>query len=216
MPNPLVGMIGASVGSAAVGAVGASRAAKAQTNAANAQINEQRETRDIIRADLQPFRDAGGNALAAYQFELGLGPRPDEYGGFDATPGYDFRLDQGMQALQGTAAARGGLNSGRTMQDAMRFGQGMASQEYGNFMNRLAGFTDMGMGAANMQGNASQNAAAGIGNAFANVGNAQAAGAIGVGNAFSGGINNALGLYQYQQNLSGQQRPNSTPGFGVW
>ena len=42
-------------------------------------------------------------------------------------------------------------------------------------------------------------AAAGVSNALAAQGNAAAAGAIGVGNALQGGIQNGLGIWQYQQ-----------------
>lgn len=53
----------------------------------------------------------------------------------EATPGYKFRMDQGMKALERTAAARGNLLSGNTLAAAQEYGQGLASQEY---QNRLA------------------------------------------------------------------------------
>jgi hypothetical protein len=123
------------------------------------------------------------------------------YRGFTATPGYQFRVSEGTRAVNAMAGARGGVQSGRTMQDLTRFGQGIAAEEYGNFMNRLAGLSDQGMGAATLQANAGQNAAAGVSNALAARGNAQAAGAVGMGNAISGGINNALGSWAYMRNL---------------
>lgn len=271
-------MIGATIGSALIGASSASKAAKAQENAANKDIAFQRETRDMIFDRYEPFYAGGQNALAAYNFEMGLGPRPtfggdslsveemagtpgyermtqggrpgdreyetvpgtnasfnvggqsfgtrDEaqayananstqgqaYQGFQATPGYDFRVNQGVQAVDASAAARGGLNSGRTMQDLTSFGQGIASQEYGNYMNRLAGLADGGMAAAGGQAGAATNAAAGTSNALAGIGNARAAGAIGVGNAFQGGIQNALGAFQYQRGLNTGGPAGSTPG----
>lgn len=126
------------------------------------------------------------------------------YGGFQATPGYQFAFDQGTQAVNALAGARGGLNSGRTMQDLTTFGQGIANQEFSNYLNRLSGLTDQGLSAASLQGQVASNAAANIGNAYGNIGNAQAAGAVGVGNAISGGINNMIGLYQYQNSLKPQ------------
>jgi hypothetical protein len=53
-----------------------------------------------------------------------------------ADPGYQFRLNEGRGVLENSAAARGLLNSGGTLQDLMRWGQGFASQEYGNVFNR--------------------------------------------------------------------------------
>jgi hypothetical protein len=44
-----------------------------------------------------------------------------------ATPGYQFELEQGLQALGQGAAARGGLLSGAQQKAAMKYGQGVAS-----------------------------------------------------------------------------------------
>ena len=207
------------VGSALIGASSASKAAKAQTAAADKQAEIERETRDIIRADLAPYRGAGDNALAAYQYELGLGEKPTfggtEYGGFTKTPGYDFRLQQGTDAVEASRAAGSGLMSGRTLRDLTQYGQDYASNEYNNYLTRLGGMSDTGLSAAQMAGAASQNAAAGISQAYGNAGNAQAAGAIGVGNALTNGMNTGLGIYQYQQGLT-QPYSSGIAGSGIW
>lgn len=54
------------------------------------------------------------------------------------TNAYKFRFNQGQQALERSAAARGMLNSGNTLAALADYGQGAASQEYGNEFNRLA------------------------------------------------------------------------------
>jgi hypothetical protein len=51
-------------------------------------------------------------------------------------PGYQFRLNQGNQLLQNSAAAKGGLLSGGTAKALMDFGQNDASNEYSNVYNR--------------------------------------------------------------------------------
>jgi hypothetical protein len=51
-------------------------------------------------------------------------------------PGYQFRLEQGRQALEASAAARGGLLSGSTGQALSQYGQDLASQEYANAYQR--------------------------------------------------------------------------------
>lgn len=51
-------------------------------------------------------------------------------------PGYQFRLQQGQQALQNSAAARGGLLSGGTAKALTDYNQNAASGEYGNVYNR--------------------------------------------------------------------------------
>lgn len=125
------------------------------------------------------------------------------YQGFQATPGFQFQLDQGNNSINALAGARGGLNSGRTLQDLATFNQGLANQEYGNFLNRLTGMAQGGQAAAGAQANAATNTAAGVSNAYGNIGNAQAAGAIGVGNALNSGINNFLSYSQYQRGIGG-------------
>lgn len=51
-------------------------------------------------------------------------------------PGYQFRMNQGTQALQNSAAARGGLLSGGTAKAETDFAQNDASNEYANVYNR--------------------------------------------------------------------------------
>jgi len=60
------------------------------------------------------------------------------YGGFEQDPGYQFRQEQGEQAIGRMAAAQGGRLSGRTLKEMSRFNQGLASQEYQNFAARRA------------------------------------------------------------------------------
>ncbi len=56
---------------------------------------------------------------------------------FTADPGYQFRLEEGQKALERSRAANRTLNTGETGKALMEYGQGMGSQEYGNYMNRL-------------------------------------------------------------------------------
>ncbi len=74
------------------------------------------------------------------------------------TNAYKFRFNQGQQALERSAASRGMLNSGNTLAALADYGQGAASQEYGNEFNRLSGAVgqrnqyNLGrMGAANQE-----------------------------------------------------------------
>ena len=54
-------------------------------------------------------------------------------------PAYNFALDQGNQAINRSAAAKGMLNSGNVLAELAKYGQGMASQQYGNQVNMLSG-----------------------------------------------------------------------------
>ena len=196
------------VGGALLQASSANRAANAQENAANRDLAFQTETRDMVFDRLDPWYQGGNLANQALMSEMGLGARPmvggRQYGGFTASPGYQFQRDAGNDSINALAGARGGHNSGRTLQDLAKFNQGLASQEWGNHIARLSGLAGQGLGAATGQANAATNAASGVSNALSGLGNAQAAGAIGVGNAINGGIQNGLGMWQYQRAMNPQ------------
>jgi hypothetical protein len=59
--------------------------------------------------------------------------------GFQADPGYQFRLQQGEQAINRAASAQGGRFGGRTLQALQQHGQDLASQEYDKHANRQMG-----------------------------------------------------------------------------
>lgn len=50
---------------------------------------------------------------------------------------YRFAFDQGQQAIERSAAAKGMLNSGNILAELARYGQGMASQQYDKEADRL-------------------------------------------------------------------------------
>jgi hypothetical protein len=137
---------------------------------------------------------------------------PEGYGGFQATPGYQFQLDEGQRMAQTGVAGQQGLLSGAALEALQARGQGLANQEYGNYYNRLTGLADVGQAAAGNQAMASQNAAGTIGNIFSNmgqsaanmhtnIGNAKSAATAGVFNNLSQGINQGLGAWQYMKGL---------------
>ena len=59
-------------------------------------------------------------------------------------PSYQWRLQQGMEGLEGSAAARGGLFSGGLARKLTRYGQDYASTEYNNAWNRIASIAQIG------------------------------------------------------------------------
>lgn len=61
---------------------------------------------------------------------------------FQTGPGYQFQLDQGLQALNRSAAAGGMGASGNALLEAQRYGQGLANQEWGSYLSRLAPYND--------------------------------------------------------------------------
>src|SRR5262249_49173751 len=84
-----------------------------------------------------PSTEPGGNKF----WGGGVNGVPGYGGTFDINnwqdPGYQFRLNEGMKALQNSAAASGGLLSGPTLKALTNYSQGAASQEYANAFNRF-------------------------------------------------------------------------------
>jgi hypothetical protein len=69
---------------------------------------------------------------------------------FRAAPGYQFALDQGLDAVARKGSAMGRLDSGNTDLDLMRYATGYADQAWGNWMNGLSGYNNMyGAGVGN-------------------------------------------------------------------
>jgi len=147
---------------------------------------------------------------------------------FQADPGYAFRMAEGLKALDRQAAARGGLISGSALKASQRYGQDMASQEYGNAFNRyqvnrsnqlnpLMAISGYGQQATNQLGQYGGQFAQTGANTMANSANAQAGGAYNAGQARASGyigqsnaLTNALstGLNAYGQ-FSNLSSPNS-------
>lgn len=172
-------------------------AANAQTRAADAATAEQQRQFDLTRQDQQPWLQAGQNALTQMQ-ALNSG----DFSSFKESPDYQFAFNQGLQGLDRSAAARGSLFSGGHSADLMQFGQGLASQNYGNFYNRLAGLSGTGQTTASGLGSLGANMANNIGNNYMNAGNARASayGSIADSNSqLAGGIGGAFNNW-YQQN----------------
>ena len=174
----------------------------------------------------QPYYQAGTNALA--QMQAQYNNMPAAFTGkvdLGQDPGYAFRLKEGQQALDRSAAARGGLISGGALKAAQRYGQEMGSQEYGNAYNRaltsynagvnrestgynrLAAMSGIGQTAANTIGGAGQTMASNVGNAYMQSG-------VNQGNALLAGSQARASAYGDIAKLYGQTNPNFGNLFG--
>lgn len=233
--------ITAVVGGAVVGGIMANKAAKTQAKGATEAARVSGEA-GAYAADLQnqqwlqqqenqaPWLEQGTAAIE----QLGPGvisgemSKPFSMADYQQDPGYQFRLSEGVKALDRSASAKGNLLSGSALKGVTRFGQDLASQEYQNAYNRytgeqatkynqLANLAGLGQTTANTLGAAGQIAASNLGNiaqgtaatqgsaALAKA-SAQASAYQGYGNALSGGI---TGLSQIYQNRSQPQQQSS-------
>lgn len=114
----------------------------------------------------KPYLDRYGETVQGYQ--QGLKNTFDAWGldKFETSPGYQFRLDQGRNALANSGSARGMTLSGAQAQALTSYNQGAASDEYGkwmanyqDWMDRYGGFIDKYGQYTGMAGNAMSGAA---------------------------------------------------------
>lgn len=125
------------------------------------------------------------------------------YSGFEASPGYQFRLSEGLKAAERSAAARGILGSGATLKALQRYGEGLASSEYENYANRLAALAGVGQTATAGTAAVGSQAAGGIAQAYQNAGNARASAYQNTGQAISNTAGGLASAYLYNKGFGG-------------
>lgn len=214
------GVAAAIGGGAVLGMVGSSNAANAQAKSASDANNVQTGMFNQTREDTLPYRTAGDTALNWIMGDPTLFNK-FSMDDFHQDPGYQFQLDQGQQAIQRSAAAKGMVNSTGTMMDLNNYAQGMANTSYqqalNNFTdnqkqryNMLSGVANMGMGANSQALQSGMNTANNMGNNMMSGGAAQSAGIMGGVNAINSGIS-GVGNYMQNQNMmsSLNQQPSS-------
>lgn len=224
-------MVAAAIVGGAVIAGGASviagnSAAKAQKKAAAGASDTELRMFEQNREDLAPYREAGYTALK----QLGEGTaeggdfmRDFTLADFDKDPGRQFRFDTGQQALERSAAARGGVMNGGTLKALARYGQDYATQEYSSAyqrfnadrdrrFNRLSSLAGTGQTATTTTAQLGANAAGGAADAQIQAGNATAAARINAANAASDTANTLGQFYLQRQYMN--QRPAPAAGAG--
>lgn len=173
-------------GGALIGAGASIYASNKQSDAANNALQFQQNVLGQNQANAKPFIGAGTGALDR------LNTSYNDPTSVTNTPDYKFGVTQGMDALQNSAAARGGALSGNFLRSADQFGQDYATNYLGNYRSGNLAIANMGSGAAGNNANASNTSAGQIGNSYNYLGGAQASGAVGAANAFTGGAQNYL------------------------
>lgn len=179
-----------------IGGITGSSSAKASKKAGQLQADSSKYAADIAqkqfeqtRQDQMPWMDAGKKALGG--LDQMLYGDPSE---FMTDPSYQFRKQQGMDGIESSAAASGGLLSGAALKSLNGYNSNLASQEYSNAFNRLSGVAGTGQTTATNLGQFGAQNAMNQGNAAINGANAQANGLIGAANAKQQGMGNLLGL----------------------
>lgn len=208
--------VATAIGAAAVVGAGAAvysanKAAGAAKSAANSSIAEQNAEYNQTRTDQAPWRTTGASALDQIAKLYGLdstdangnvikGSGKADFSSFATSPDFQFNLSQGQDAINRSAAARGGLLGGAAVKAGETFATGLANQTFGDYVSRLSGVAGAGQAATNATQAAGTNMANSNSNSLLAAGNARASayGSIGstIGNTANGLAGN-YALYKY-------------------
>lgn len=205
------GYAAAAIGGALISSDSTRSASNKQTDATNRATDLQKYIFDQQQKNQQPYLDTGYGALGKLSDLLGISGKTDaegygsllksfQPGDLSKDAGYQFRLQQGQNALENSAAARGGLFSGAAGKALDEYGQGFASNEFSNAYNRfntdrnailnpLQSLAGLGQTATQQVGNAGQNYANQAGANMIGAGNAQAAASLAQGNIWGNVFN---------------------------
>ena len=140
------GIAAAGIAQGALGGMGQSSASKAMADVAKQQLEWTKQVYGNAQKDIKPYTHLG--EVGATGYEANLPYLTSRYGMEDyrqsplytpmvrnlaelqATPGYQFQLQQGLQGVQQSAASKGGLLSGAAGQAMNNYAQGQAAQGY--------------------------------------------------------------------------------------
>jgi hypothetical protein len=118
-------------------------------------------------------------------------------------PGYEFRKQEGVNALAAAGAASGNYGSGNMGVALQDFGQNLASQEFQNVYNRLAGMSGTGQVQSQQMGNLGVQTGNVMANYLNQAGQNIAQGQVAGANAMAGGVRDLekgiASYYMYKQ-----------------
>jgi len=113
-----------------------------------------------IKSAFAPVMGTTGQSTNAISALLGLGGDTDgqnaAFDNYRKNTGYDFAMDQGSRAITGSAAAKGLLGSGSTAKALTSFGQNLANQNFGSYLDQLFKLGQTGIQAGQVLGGAGQ------------------------------------------------------------
>jgi hypothetical protein len=146
---------------------GGDEGAKEIERATKKSLQFAQEGRDRATGVLSPAAQYGPIQSRLYDLAglNGAQAQQSAFGQFSESPEFAFLRSQGEEAAQRAAAAGGQLASGRTLAALSRFGQGLASQSYGQYYDRLRDLYGTALGTAGSLAGIYGNS----GNALANI-----------------------------------------------
>lgn len=224
MPSGLL-IGGAALASGALGYFGAKSAASTQANSAAQALALQQQEFGAGQQAVTPFVQAGQGASnqlaniygipysnAAGSSAGGQTAINNSLANFTNTPDYSFAFSQGQRAADAASAAAGQnpSSTGAGIKNDITFGQGLATQQFGNYFNRLLQLSQLGGQSANSLLSGSLQAGQTQGNTVQAQGQAQASGTVGGINALTGSVGSGISNYLLASKLNNNNSSTTT------
>jgi hypothetical protein len=151
----------------------------------------------------------GKNEGRSPTFTPTTGGTPD-LSGFTTGPDYQFNLAEGQKAIDRSLSARGKALSGQGVKEGVRYASGMASGEFGNYVNRLSAMAGIGQSATGAVTTAGQNYSGAVmtgaqnnSTALMNAGNARASAYLQNGQTTGNTVNGLASNFLLMKYLNG-------------
>lgn len=174
---------GSSILGGVLGGKGAEKAAKAaaqaQLQAAQLGINEESREFNTTQQNLQPWLQAGGQALGGQQDLLGLngnGPQATSIADLQNSPLYQSLMRNGQNTILANGSATGGLRGGNMQNSLANFGADTLTSVIQQQLANLGGLSGTGQTTGTQLGQLGQNNANAISNLYGQQGAATAGG----------------------------------------
>lgn len=217
MGIPLIGALGSIAGGIikGIGSVAAGNAVQAGIKKAGKAVTAGAEE---AQGYLEPVIGAGDTARSYQLGALGLPggvDRATAEAAFRDAPGYQFAFNQGQNAVQTSAAAGGRLFSGGTLKALTKFGQGIADQSFGQWFDRVGGFTAAGTNARGAGAGIAMDRGRTLADLARGGGEARASSYAGVADAGIGTLQNLGNLSAYYNPPSWLKSAGSLPIAGA-
>ena len=174
-----------SVLSTGAGAYGAQNSAEDITQGINAGITTQQNTLGNVNNLYSGQSSLGNGAFNQLQSALGLNGKTMDPNFLASTPGYQFAVNQGENAVKSAAAANGNAYTPNTLTNIGQTVTGLADQNYNSYVQNLLATAGIGNSANSTLAGANLSTGSNISQLQQNSGIAQGAGVSGVSNGIS-------------------------------
>jgi hypothetical protein len=160
---------------------------------------------ETLRPYFDPYINAGKDSLGKSQGQYNdltqdpSGMYNKMAGGYKESPGYQWQLGQGQNAMNNAAAAGGLAGTPQHQQQSAQMAQGIASQDFNNYLQQVMGLYGRGLNGMDSMNKMGFDASTGMGQLLGtnlmNQGNMAMAGQMAQNQSRGQGMGNMMGMF---------------------